>query len=275
MSTVLPLHIGTELRAPAAPEDEALVSFDVRRPWPRGVPSSDEALAVLAEARHLDDELIPVHCTVAAKLPEEIRGAARAHLRGLEAPLAEAAAAAWRALVAVELAARALGLDQGALLDLIGVTVTARERLRALRVFSFGSGLEFDALDAELGRALDRLVEEARFRAEPTAQRRTPTTTEKPTFRSTSAGPYFRVALLLTLLFASVVQLAGRAGESRREAWVLVGSLESGHAFLAPTTARPDEEALRRHLREFEARGYVATRTPSGEWSLRPTGGTR
>lgn len=275
MSAVEPLNIGSELRAPQEAEDQHLLTFDASRPWPRGVPSIDEALAVLADARQVDDGLLPDHCTVASRLPEAVRDAARASLNGLDAPLAAAAATAWRALLAVELAPRAVGLDQPALLDLIGATVAARERLQALRPFVFGDGADFDVLDEALAAALDRLVKEASFRAQPSSRPTRPADASSRVVQAPPARPGLWGALIVALVLALVAQLLGGQGRGRPASWVLIGALESGHAFLAPTTRSPSEGELQQRLREFEARGYVATKTPSGEWALRRPGETR
>jgi hypothetical protein len=234
MSAVEPLSLGSELGAPLEAEDQHQLTFDASRPWPRGVPSTDEALAVLADARQVDDGLLPDHCTVAAKLPEAVRDAARASRNGLDAPLAAAAATAWRALLAVELAPRALGLDQPALLDLIGATVAARERLQALRAFVYGDGADFDVLDAALAGALDRLVEEASFRAQPSSRPTRPADTSSRVAPAPPARPGLWGALIVALGLALAALLLGGLGRG----------------------------------------GCVATKTPSGEWALQRPGKT-
>jgi hypothetical protein len=246
-----------------------VLHFDARRPWPLGLPAASAVLDALGGLAEVDEGLEATHLRVLSLLPMDLHEAVRASLAGNPAPLALATASTWRALVATDRLDAALGIDQPALLALIDEAVDAREKLLALAWFTLDGGADCEALLTLLGESIDLLLNRAGFRARARRARSGGKLLfTAPTAPSTGPGRV-RLAFLATMLMTAAFHGATFAGAARtNSAWVVVGDVDRGHAFLAPASAGADEASLQTLISQLEAQGVSATKSGSGEWVL-------
>ena len=250
----------------------APLRIDERRPWPLGLPAEREALEAIADREHLALELKKPHLEVLRLLPEQLLDAARAALAGTEAPLAAVAASTWRAMVAAAGAELALGVDQPALRALIDEAAAAREKLVALGYFSLDGGAHAEPLLHALGEAIELLVRRARFQAKPKVRgTKTSASGKLVPVRSTSRA--LKVVFAAVMLTGAAFHFSGfLENERARAAWVVVGDVDRGRAFLAPAGDSPSEASLQRLIVELKTQGIGATKSSSGEWVLQRSG---
>jgi hypothetical protein len=248
------------------------LAVDARRPWPLGVPLGREVLEAISDGASVARGLKRAHLNVSRLLPEQLRDAVAAALRGTGNPLASVSISVWRALVAAECLEDAFGVDQPALRALIDEAAGARERLVALGCFSLDGGASAEPLLQALGAAIELLVKRAQFVAKPRVRRATTGASGKARLvRSTSRA--LNVACAASMLFAAVFHLNGALEERRaRHAWVVVGDVDRGRAFLAPGGTDPDEAALQALIEQLQTQGIAATKSASGEWVLHRSG---
>ena len=261
--------------APEGPSLELVkkfISLDVRRPWPLGLPSTDEVLQAIGGHAEVEEALQAAHLRVLSLLPEHLHDAARTSLAGSTEPVALATASAWRALVATEFAEAAIGLDQQALQSLIAEAVDAREKLLAAGYFALDGGASAEELMAALGEAVEKLVEKAEFRAKPRAVSEG-ARTKLLAVGDVEPGPgrrrgrALRWACGMTVVATCAIHLVS-AFAPAPAAWVVVGDVDQGQAFVAPAGPEGDEASLQSFLSELEAKGVHATRSAAGEWVL-------
>ena len=247
-----------------------MVCLDTRRPWPLGLPTTDEVLQAIGGQAEVEEALQAAHLRVLSLLPEHLHDAARTSLAGSTEPVAVATASAWRALVATEFADAAIGLDQPALQSLIDEAVDAREKLLAAGYFALDGGASAEELMAALGEAVEKLVEKAEFRAKPKSvsvgagAKLLSLASVAPEVRR---GRALRWACGLTVIATCALHLVA-AFAPAPAAWVVVGDVDGGQAFVAPSGPEGDEASLQSFLAELEAKGVHATRSASGEWLL-------
>lgn len=247
------------------------VVFDVRRPWPLGLPLASEVLQAIAANAEVDEPLQAAHLRVLSMLPEHLYDAARTSLAGAADPVALATAGAWRVLVAVERANVALGVDQGALRALIDEGVEARETLLAAGYFALDGGASAEDLLAALGEAIEELTELAAFKMTPKRER---TETETRLLSVASGDPEamrgkpLRWVFAATVLFTAAFHLVTLLGEAAPAPWMVVGDVDRGRAFVAPGSAAADDASLKDFLAQLEAQGLSAKKSATGEWVL-------
>lgn len=247
------------------------LSVDARRPWPLGVPSGREVLEAISDREHVAPALKAAHQAVSRLLPEQLRDSVTAALGGTDDPLASVSISAWRAIVAAECMEDAYGVDQAALRALIDEAAAAREKLLALGYFSLDGGASAEPLLHALGEAIEVLVKRARFVAKPRVRRTTSASGKLRAVRATSR--VLKAACAATVLIAAVFHLNGALEERRaRRAWVVVGDVDRGRAFLAPGGTEPDEAALQALIKQLQTQGIAATKSASGEWVLHRNG---
>lgn len=247
----------------------APLKVDTRRPWPLGIPAEREALEAIVDRELIALELKKSHLEVLRLLPEQLFDAARSSLSGTEDPLAAVAASTWRALVAAEGAQLALGVDQPGLRALIAEAAAAREKVQALGYFSIDGGASAAPLLHALGEAIEVLVKRAEFRAKPKVLG----TGSKPKLVPvrTKSRPLMAV-FALVMVIGAASHLRGFVEQQRsRSAWVMVGDVDRGRAFLAPEGDAPSEESLQQRIDELKLQGIGATKSASGEWVLHRT----
>ena len=262
-----------ELVPSAAPQ---VVGFDVRRPWPLGVPSTAMVLQAIGAQAEVDPALQAAHLRVLSLLPEYLYDAARTSLAGAADPVALATASAWRALVAADQLETALGVDQLGLQELISEAVDAREKLIAAGYFALDGGAGAEELLATLGEAVERLVEKAAFHAKQGTRSNTrlisvcdvPTEVTPEVKRGRVLRWVFVATALVTVAFHLSQFLMGDSGEP----WVVVGDVDRGHAFLAPGRPGADETSLQTKIGELGAKGLKITKSQSGEWAVERIG---
>lgn len=254
-----------------------VIGFDVRRPWPLGVPSAVEVLQAIGARAEVDSALQAAHLRVLSLLPEYLYDAARTSLAGAADPVALATASAWRTLVAADQLDAALGVDQPALQALINEAVDAREKLLAAGYFALDGGAGAEELLAALGEAVERLVEKAGFRAKA---RGTPSDTRLISVSDVppEAAPEVRRGRMLRWVFVATALITAAfhlsqfvLGDSG-EPWVVVGDVDRGHAFLARGRPAADEASLEATVSGLGAKGLRATKSPSGEWIVERAG---
>lgn len=256
-----------------------VVHFDVRRPWPLGLPIAAEVLEAIGAQAEVEPSLQPAHLRVLSLLPEYLYDAARTNLAGAADPLALATASAWRALVAADRLQAAIGIDQPALQELINEAVDAREKLLAAGYFALDGGAGAEELMAALGEAVECLVEKAGFKARPRAEG-TRSETRLLSVDSVAAAPEpavrrgraLRGALAVTVLITTAFHVESLASADPVEPWVVVGDVDRGHAFLAPGGPGADEASLQVLISELSAKGLRATKATSGEWTVQRIG---
>ena len=246
----------------------APLRVDERRPWPLGVPAEREVLEAIVGREHLGLELKKRHLEVLRLMPEQLLDAARAALGGTEEPLAAVAASAWRTMVAASGAELALGVDQPALRALIDEAAAAREKLVALGYFSLDGGTQAEPLLHTLGEAIELLVKRAQFQAKPKVRgAKTSASGNLMPVRSTSRA--LKGIFAVVVVAVAAFHLSGFLENQRaRTAWVVVGEVDRGRAFLAPAGDSPSEASLQRLIVELKTQGIGATKAPSGEWVL-------
>ena len=248
-----------------------VIGFDVGRPWPLGIPAAAQVLQAIGAQAEVDPALQAAHLRVLSLLPEYLYDAARTSLAGATDPVALATASAWRALVAADRLDAALGVDQPALQELINEAVDAREKLLAAGYFALDGGAGAEELMTALGEAVERLVEQAGFRAKA---RGTPSTTRLLSVSDVPAaaepevrrGRAVRWAFVATVLVTVAFHLTRFVLSDSGEPWVVVGDVDRGNAFLAPGRPGADEASLRALISDLGSKGLRATKSPSGEW---------
>jgi hypothetical protein len=277
-ATTLPEERATEptleLVPPVAPK---VIGFDVRRPWPLGVPAAADVLQAIGAQAEVDGALQSAHLHVLSLLPEYLYDAARTSLAGSADPVAMATASAWRTLIAADHLDAALGVDQPALQELINEAVDAREKLIAAGYFALDGGAGAEELLTALGEAVERLVEKAGFRAKAPG---TPSDTRLLSVEAVPSavepevkrGRALRWAFIATAVVTTAFHLAQFATADAAEPWVVVGDVDRGHAFLAPGVAGADEASLQARINGLGAQGLQATRSASGEWVVQRIG---
>lgn len=244
------------------------LSVDARRPWPLGVPSGREVLEAISDREHVGRAVKAAHQAVSRMLPEQLRDSVAAALGGTDNPLASVSISVWRAIVAAGCMEDAYGVDQAALRALIDEAAAAREKLLALGYFSLDGGAGAEPLLHALGEAIEALVKRARFVAKPRVRRSTTSASgNSRAVRATSR--VLKAACVATMLIAGVFHLNDALEQRRaRRAWVVVGDVDRGRAFLAPGGTEPDEAALQELIKQLETQGIGATRSAAGEWIL-------
>jgi hypothetical protein len=247
-----------------------VVEFDERRPWPLGLPTAREVLESIGAQAEVEPSLQAAHLRVLSLLPEHLYDAARTSLAGVAEPVALATASAWRAMVASDQMDAAIGVDQPALQALINEAVDAREKLLAAGYFALDGGESAVELMVALGEAIDRLVARAEFKAAP-GPVAVPSATKLPSEASLGAEEQrrrlLRWAMVVTFIITSVFHLSRLLGREPTPApWAVVGDVERGRAFVAPTGPDSDDASLQQFLAQLEDKGLCARQSASGEW---------
>lgn len=251
------------------------IAFDVRRPWPLGLPSTERALAAIVSQAEVAPELEGSHLRVLTLFPEWIFDEARTALGGGGNDVAWAAASAWRAVVALERAEHPLGVDLPALVALTDETVQAREKLVGAAAFSLDGGAGSDELLSTLDECIGRFVvlarhqERARVAPASSPQARLLSVASVPEAAPRKKLPVvFAASMVLALLFHVVRVVAAPS----TDVWVVNGSLDSGHAVLVPGGPNASAGALEAKLAELRAQHVVATQGGDGQWHLAKEG---
>lgn len=253
------------------PSPSQVVEFDGRRPWPLGLPSAHEVLESIGAQAEVEPSLQAAHLRVLSLLPEHLYDAARTSLAGVSDPVALATASAWRAMVASDQLDAAIGVDQPALQELINEAVDAREKLLAAGYFALDGGESAVELMVALGEAIDRLVARAKFKAPPTPvgvpSANKLVSVELLIGTAELRRKLLRWALVATFIFTSLFHLSRLVGQEPAPGpWVVVGDVERGHAFIAPTGPTADDASLQQFLIQIEDHGLCARQSASGEW---------
>lgn len=264
---------------PAA-DQARLVVYDLRRPWPLGLPPADAVLEAIVARAEVEEPLQASHLRVLSLLPEHLYDAARTSLAGTPDPVGLATASAWRTLIALDVSSSAAGADQAALQALIDEAVDAREKLLAAGYFALDGGASADELMTALGDAVEQLTEKARFRARPKPRHegvraRLLSIGVSLPAAGTSRTIVLGWACVGTLLFTASVHLYNFATEPTPTPWVVVGDVDRGHAYLAPGSPAADEASLRATIATLGSRGLEVIRSASGEWVVQRTGVAR
>ena len=247
------------------------VGFDERRPWPLGLPTLDRVLDAIGGQAEVDEPVQSAHLHVLSLLPENLYEAARTSLAGTNDPLALATASAWRALLAAERIGKAIAVDQPALQSLIDEAVDAREKILAAGYFALDGGAGAEELLSALGSAIEQLVEQAEFRARAKPVSSEPHTRVVSIDVATAVrvgGKALRWAAALTMIITLMVHLSGVITDGTPTAWVVVGDVDHGYAFVASGGAEGDEASLKAFISQLESKGISATQSPAGEWVL-------
>ncbi len=248
------------------------LAVDARRPWPLGVPSGREVLEAIADRGDVGSKLRTAHLAVLQLLPGALRDSAAAALGGTDSPLASVSISVWRSMVAAACVDDALGVDQPALRLLIDEAVAARESVVALGYFSLDGGASAEPLLEALGEAIEQLVQRARFVARPRV-RRTATSASGTLTVVPLTSRVLKAAAALAVVIAALFHLSGAIEERRaRRAWVVVGDVDRGRAFLAPGGTEADEAGLRALIQQLERQGIAASKSANGEWVLHRIG---
>ncbi len=248
------------------------VGFDERRPWPLGLPTQGRVLEAIGGQSEVDELMKSAHLRVLSMLPENLHEAARTSLAGTDNPLALATASAWRALLAADRISHAIAVDQPALHTLIHEAVDAREKILAAGYFALDGGAGAEELLSALGSAIEQLVEQAEFRARVRPVNSQPQTRvsidEADKAPQVVWGKALRWTFTTTMLITLLVQLSGVLTDGTPTAWVVVGDVDHGHAYVASGGAEADEASLREFISQLETRGIYANQSPAGEWVL-------
>lgn len=244
------------------------LAIDVRRPWPIGIPSGREVLEAIAELKGVASALKPAHRRLLTLLPAHLHDAVANALAGAEDPVASLVISCWRAMVAASIADDAYGVDQVALRALISEAATAREKVQALAYFSLDAGVSTKPLLEALGAAIEQLVKGDRFGAKPRPRgTKTSASGTLPVVPATSRA--LKAVCVVVMVVGAIFQLSTAVEERRvRQAWVVVGDVDTGRAFLAPSGADPQEANRRELITQLGKRGIGASRSGSGEWVL-------
>ena len=256
------------------------VTFDVRRPWPLGLPVASAVLEAIVAQAEVDEPLREAHLRVLSLLPEHLYDAARTSLAGTVDPIGLATASAWRTLIAVDLSSSVPGFDPAALRSLIDEAVDAREKLLAAGYFALDGGASAEELMSALGEAIERLTEKARFRAKTKvlgahADTRLLAVNAELPAAGAARGSVLRWAFATAFLFSASVHLFNFMSEEAPPSWVVVGNVDRGHAVLAPGSAAADDASRKAAMVELGAKGIKATKSESGEWVLQRSEVTR
>lgn len=243
------------------------LAVDGRRPWPLGIPSGREVLEAIAGREEVARALKPAHGEISRLLPEQLRDSVGTALAGTEEPVAAAVVSCWRAMVAARIAEDAYGVDQPALRELITEASAARERLQALGYFSLDGGASAAPLLHALGESIGQLVNRARFVAKPRIRGTRTSATNLAVVPATNRA--LKAVFAVVMVVVAAFHLNGALEERRaRQAWVVVGDVDRGRAFLAPGGTEPDEANLQALIKQLEEQGIGATQSTSGEWVL-------
>ena len=246
------------------------VGLDERRPWPLGLPTRGEVLEAIGGQVEVEELMQPAHLRVLSLLPENLYEAARTSLAGTDDPLALATASAWRTLLAAERIKNAIAVDQPALQALIDEAVDAREKILAAGYFALDAGVGAEELLAALGSAIEQLVEQAEFRARAKPVNSAPLTRDVAIGKASDVvrGKSLRWAFALTMIVTLMVHLSGMLTDGTPTAWVVVGDVDRGHAYVASGGAEADEASLKEFILQLETKGIYAKQSPAGEWVL-------
>jgi len=243
------------------------VRFDARRPWPLGLPSLDDAQAVITGAREAEPSLAASHVRALMILPEYLLDEARG-----SSGVARACASVWRAVVAEETLPGALAHHTEGLVALIEELTQAREQLAGLAAFApAGDG---DALVAGLDELIDRLVEAARFHAAARPKTVLQVVTRMLFMETVERGDRFRhwlprltMASVVAALLFHLVTGQGPAS-SVADDWVIAGNPESSRVQLVPGGPNASDRQLIQRLQELEQRGFRVTGGSAAGWNL-------